>query len=271
MNMKKVLIAGVVVLFILVGYFFFGNDRSKGIWDDTVLPSQDLSQDTEEYAGNVFVTPISHATMVLSWGDIVIYNDPVGGSVAFEGMEEPDIVFVTDVHGDHLDIETLESVVTLQTALVVPQAVADQLPDSLSPQTVVLANGETVTQKGIFIQAMPMYNLPESDDSRHVKGRGNGYLLEREGIRVYIAGDTADIPEMRSLTEINFAFVPMNLPYTMDIESAADAVLDFKPHTVYPYHYRGQDGNSDIRAFKDIVQAGNPDINVVLLEWYPTR
>jgi L-ascorbate metabolism protein UlaG (beta-lactamase superfamily) len=113
-----------------------------------------------------------------------------------------------------------------------------------------------------------MYNLPESDDAYHTKGRGNGYVLDKNGTRVYVAGDTQGIPEMRALQNIDIAFVPMNLPFTMDVEEAADAVLEFKPKRVYPYHFRGREGLSDVNRFKELVNAGSEDIEVVLLDWY---
>jgi L-ascorbate metabolism protein UlaG (beta-lactamase superfamily) len=122
---------------------------------------------------------------------------------------------------------------------------------------------------GIDILAIPMYNLPESDDAKHVKGRGNGYLLNLAGKSIYISGDTADIPEMRNLNDIDIAFVCMNLPYTMDINQAASAVLDFKPKIVYPYHYRGRPEISDTEAFGKLVNAENKDIEVRLRNWYP--
>jgi L-ascorbate metabolism protein UlaG (beta-lactamase superfamily) len=102
----------------------------------------------------------------------------------------------------------------------------------------------------------------------HEKGRGNGYVLTLGMERIYISGDTEDIPEMRTLKNIDVAFVCMNLPYTMTVESAASAVLDFKPKKVYPYHYRGSDGKSDVDKFKTLVTEKNPDIKVLLLDWY---
>lgn len=113
-----------------------------------------------------------------------------------------------------------------------------------------------------------MYNLREEALKFHEKGRGNGYLLTINDERIYISGDTEDIPEMRNLTNIDKAFVCMNLPYTMPVESAADAVLDFKPKTVYPYHYRGTEGLSDVNHFKNIVNEKESSINVILLDWY---
>jgi L-ascorbate metabolism protein UlaG (beta-lactamase superfamily) len=139
-------------------------------------------------------------------------------------------------------------------------------------KVIALTNGSQTTQGNITIDAIPMYNLPASTtDPRHPKGRGNGYVLTIGGKKIYLSGDTQGIPEMRSLTGIDVAFVCMNLPYTMDISEAADAVLAFKPHIVYPYHYRGQGGLSDVAAFKAKVEAGDKNIEVRLRNWYPTK
>lgn len=116
-----------------------------------------------------------------------------------------------------------------------------------------------------------MYNLPENADSRHTKGRGNGYVINFGGKNVYISGDTEDILEMRHLKNIDVAFVCMNLPYTMDINQAASAVLEFKPKIVYPYHYRGQEGLADVNAFRQRVNEGNKNIEVRLVNWYPAK
>lgn len=223
----------------------------------------------DETSEEVEVNPISHATAVLNWGDTTIYLDPTGGADAFEGMNEPDLVLITDIHGDHMDAETLRGLNLQNTPIVVPQAVREQLPDDLQGEFVVLDNGETTQEQGITIEAIPMYNLREEAKQYHVKGRGNGYLLEKNGTRVYIAGDTEDIPEMRNLENIDIAFVPMNLPYTMPVDAAADAVVDFAPEKVYPYHYRGENGKADVERFKELVNQRNEDIEVVLAEWYP--
>lgn len=130
-------------------------------------------------------------------------------------------------------------------------------------------NGEEATKNGLKITAIPMYNITEGRLDKHVKGRGNGYVLEKDGYRVYISGDTEGIPEMRNLENIDKAFVCMNLPYTMDVEQAADAVVEFAPKEVIPYHYRGTNGLSDVEKFKTIVNETNPEIKVTLMEWYP--
>ena len=143
------------------------------------------------------------------------------------------------------------------------------LPVRLQAKCSLIANGEEVELDNVLIKGIPMYNLPESPDAFHPKGRGNGYELTMGGERIYISGDTQGIPEMRALKNIDVAFVCMNLPYTMDVDEAADAVVAFKPKVVYPYHYRGTDGFSDVKKFKALVQAKDPAIEVRLVDWYP--
>lgn len=219
--------------------------------------------------GDITIQPITHGSVVLKWEDQVIYVDPYGGGTLYEGLEAPTYILITDIHGDHLNLETLEAINTSGAQLVVPQAVKDQLPDELAAKAKVLGNGKDMRAAGFNIAAIPMYNLPESDKAMHTKGRGNGYVLTMGGKRVYFSGDTADIPEMRNLKNIDVAFVCMNLPYTMDINQAASAVLDFKPVIVYPYHYRGTEGLSDVEGFKSIVNKDDSNIEVRLKKWYP--
>lgn len=218
--------------------------------------------------GPLTIQPLNHATLALSWQGKAIYVDPTGGAKMFEGLAAPDLVLITDVHGDHLNPETLQAIDLSKARLIVPQAVADKLPESLKGKATVLGNGQTTTLMNISVAAIPMYNLPESADSRHSKGRGNGYVLTLGNKRIYISGDTSGIPEMRALKDIDIAFVCMNLPYTMDIKEAAAAVLDFKPGIVYPYHYRGQNGLSDTEAFRKLVNDKNKSIDVRLRDWY---
>jgi L-ascorbate metabolism protein UlaG (beta-lactamase superfamily) len=223
----------------------------------------------ETSKGALIIQPLLHATMALTWDNKTIYIDPYGGAKTFEGIAAPDLVLITDIHGDHLNMETLNAIDLTKASLVVPQAVADKLPDTLKDKAVVLNNNSTTIQLGISITAVPMYNFPEAADSRHTKGRGNGYVLDLGGKRLYVSGDTEDVPEMRALTDIDIAFVCMNLPFTMDINQASSAVLEFKPKIVYPFHYRGQGGLSDVEAFKKLVAAGGTTIEVRLRNWYP--
>lgn len=244
-------------------------EKKEEVVEEETMTSEVVTENSEEAMNQIEIMPISHATFVMNWDGQIIYVDPVGGAAAFEGMPEESIILVTDIHGDHLNAETLGSVRGENTDLIVPNAVNEKIKSGQS--ATVLNNGETITVQGIEITAIPMYNLTEGRLDKHVKGRGNGYVLEKNGYRVYISGDTEDIPEMRSLENIDKAFVCMNLPYTMDINQAASAVLDFTPKEVIPYHYRGTDGFQDVEKFKSMVNQKNENIEVTLMDWYPSK
>ncbi len=216
--------------------------------------------------GELTIQPITHATLVLGYAGKNFYIDPTGGAEAFKGLAAPAVIIVTDIHGDHYDQKTIDAINTANAVVVVPQAVADKMPASMDKQKlVILKNGDKTEQSGVSILAMPMYNMPDTPNAFHTKGRGNGYVLTVGGKKVYISGDTEDIPEMRALKNIDIAFVCMNLPYTMDVAQAAKGVLAFKPKIIYPYHYRGQ----DVNKFKSLVNAGDKKIDVRLRNWYP--
>lgn len=219
--------------------------------------------------GNLKIKPILHSSLVLTHMNKTIYVDPYGGAKLYKGLPSPDIVLITDIHGDHLNQQTLDSIDTSKSIFIVPEAVASKLPEKYNSKVVILKNGQGVHRLNYFIRALPMYNLPEEPDSKHPKGRGNGYLINVDDKSIYISGDTEDINEMRNLQNVDIAFVCMNLPYTMDINQAANAVLEFQPKIVYPFHYRGKDGYSDVKEFKNLVQSKNKNIDVRLREWYP--
>ena len=255
-----------IALFILIASFF--NCKQK----TTEAENTSMTNESAKIENAVNITPIEHATFVITYKDAVIYIDPVGGSEAFKGQPKPNLILVTDVHGDHLNVETLKA---FDAPVVAPQAAVDQMPTSANINSMVLNNGDTITMEigdaNITLEAIPMYNLREKALKFHPKGRGNGYVVTLGEDRIYISGDTEDIPEMRNLKDIDIALVCMNLPYTMTVDSAASAVLDFKPKKVYPYHYRGTSGLSDVSKFKTLVNNGNSKINVVQLDWYPNN
>lgn len=217
--------------------------------------------------GPLVIHPIEHATFVMEWNGKTIAVDPVGDVEAFADFPRPGLILITDIHGDHLSNETVAALAEPTTTVVAPGAVAEELSQGDRVQVKVLANGASTTWQGVTVEAIPMYNLDPQKQKFHPKGRGNGYIVTLGGKRVYIAGDTEDIPEMRALENIDVAFVCMNLPYTMDVAAAADAVLEFQPEIVIPYHYRGTDGMSDLGRFRSLV-ASNPDIEVRVLAWY---
>lgn len=220
-------------------------------------------------SGDIKVTPILHGTVVLEFQGKTIYVDPYGGASVFDGQNKPDIVLITDIHGDHHNQETLDGLDLSSAIIIAPKAVVDKLPDGSGKSIQIMNNGQTESFSDITISAIPMYNLPETADSRHPKGRGNGYIIELGGKKVYLSGDTEDIPEMRALDGIDVAFVCMNLPYTMDVDQAADAVSEFKPAIVYPYHFRGTGGLADVEKFKSTVNTNAPGVDVRLRNWYP--
>ena len=230
---------------------------------------QPRQQSNIQNENSLKIIPIEHATVILEWKNITIYIDPVGGVSTFEGQKHPDLILVTDIHGDHFSLETIQALNTTKAKIMVPQAVADKIPEVFTPQIDVLNNGESKRRYGINVEAIPMYNLRKEAKKFHEKGRGNGYVLNIGSQRLYFSGDTEDIPEMRTLQNIDKAFVCMNLPYTMTIESAADAVLEFKPKQVYPYHYRGRPNVSDVAKFKALIETASTEIEVVQLDWYP--
>lgn len=221
---------------------------------------------------NPKITPIQHATFVMTWDDQVFYIDPTGGKEAFGAQPAPDVILVTDIHGDHFNVETLEQVVD-SAQIIAPQAVFDKMPVDLQLKTELLNNSENLSINGFDISAIPMYNMTEERKNFHVKGRGNGYVVSKDDYDVYISGDTEDIPEMRNLENIDLAVICMNLPYTMDTEAAADATLEFKPNKVVPYHYRGRkDGEAfyhDVEGFRSMVNSKDANIEVELMDWYP--
>ena len=214
--------------------------------------------------GEITIHPVSHASFVMNTPGMVIYNDPVGGAAAYEGHPRPDLILISHEHGDHFDLETLNAIVGKQTRLVVNPAVHDMLPEELKAKATAIGNGESTTVGEVAIEAIPAHNTTPERMQYHPEGRDNGYLLSIDGRRVYIAGDTEDIPEMRALENIHIAFVPMNLPYTMDVDQAASAVAEFAPAYVYPYHYR----DSDPEAFASQVAEAEADIEVVMGPWY---
>lgn len=210
--------------------------------------------------GNLVIHPVTHASFVMEWDGKTIYVDPVGGARAYDGLQRPDLILITDIHGDHLDAPTLTGI-SSTAPIIAPAAVHEQLPAALQSRTFILGNDNNVDRLGINVAAIPMYNLTEDRLQFHDKGRGNGYVATFGGTRVYISGDTEDIPEMRELENIDVAFVCFNLPYTMTESQAASAINAFRPDIVYPYHYRG----SDLALFKSMIDDG---IEVREGKWY---
>ena len=230
--------------------------------------TEEKKKNQNKKEAQLIITPIQHGTAAFTYGDVTVFIDPTGNTASFKNFSAPTYVFITDIHGDHLSVKTLEALDLSKTSIIAPKAVADKIPEGIAKEIISMNNGEEKTFGVLKAEAIPMYNLREEALKFHTKGRGNGYVFTIDNQRIYFSGDTEDIPEMRALKNIDKAFICMNLPYTMTIESAADAVLEFKPKEVYPYHYRGTGGLSDVAKFKSLVNVGNSNIKVVQLNWY---
>ena len=215
--------------------------------------------------GALIVHPVNHASLVLGWGGKILYVDPVGGAARYADLPRADLILITHTHGDHLDATTILAVRTPTAPLVGPPSVCDQKSlSNLGENLVRMTNGETKVLLGASVEAVPAYNL---EKTFHRRGVDNGYVLTFGGKRVYISGDTQGTPELRQLRNIDLAFLCMNLPYTMTVAEAISATREFKPKVVYPYHYRGQGGMSDLAAFKAGAEKDRP-IEVRLRNWY---
>jgi L-ascorbate metabolism protein UlaG (beta-lactamase superfamily) len=220
----------------------------------------DQTQTFATSAGPVAITPINHASARITGGGDTIYIDPAKPA-KIEGMAPGGLILVTDIHGDHMDAADITALSNAQTVVIAPAAVQKTIT-----QAKVLANGESTAWRKWKITAVPMYNIVHNQPSGqpfHDKGRGNGYVLNYGGKNFYFAGDTEGTPEMRALKNIDVAFIPMNLPYTMTPAEAADAVKAFHPKVAIPYHYKGQ----DIAQFKAALEGSGIDVR--LLNWYP--
>jgi L-ascorbate metabolism protein UlaG (beta-lactamase superfamily) len=214
--------------------------------------------------GEITIQPIGHASFVMTVPGLVIYNDPIGGGERYAGQPAPDLILITHQHEDHYDPKTLAAIVKPGTKLVTNPAVHGMLPPDLKEKATAIGNGETTTVSGVKIEAVPAYNTTKDRLKYHPKGRDNGYVLSIDDKRVYIAGDTEDIPSMRGMKDIFIAFVPMNLPYTMTTDQAASAVAAFAPDYVYPYHYKG----TDPKDFAQKLAATGAKTKVVFGPWY---
>jgi L-ascorbate metabolism protein UlaG (beta-lactamase superfamily) len=194
---------------------------------------------------------IGHGTLMFTFNDIVIHVDPVGRYADYGELPKADLILITHEHGDHLDVGAVKQLNKPDTMIILTETCRDRLPDGI-----VLKNGESMDFGPIEIEAVPAYNL-DPETRFHPKGVGNGYILNLGGKRIYIAGDTENTPEMKALEDIDVAFLPMNRPYTMTPEMAADAARAFKPKILYPYHY----GDTDPQELVDLL-ADQPEIEV---------
>ena len=200
--------------------------------------------------GDLKMTFIAHGTLMFTYGEKVIHIDPVSMfGTDYSTLPKANLILVTHEHGDHLDPKAIQAISTDGTTLITNQTSAENLPNAA-----VMKNGDTKNVSGITIEAVPAYNVAHTRDNGepfHPKGTGNGYVIEFGGKRVYVGGDTENVPEMKNLKNIEVAFLPMNLPYTMTPEMVADAVSLFHPKILYPYHFGQTDTQQLVNLLRD--------------------
>ena len=199
-------------------------------------------------AGDLQITFIGHGTLMFAFGGKIIHVDPVSHEADYTKLPKADMIFITHEHGDHFDTKVLEMLRTDKTLLVLTETCAKQVQGGI-----VMKNGDTETVGGLKVEAVPAYNIVHMRSPGtpfHPKGIGNGYVITFGDKRVYVAGDTENTPEVKALKDIDIAFLPMNLPYTMTPEMVADAARAFKPRILYPYHY----GDTDTSKLVDLLK-----------------
>jgi L-ascorbate metabolism protein UlaG (beta-lactamase superfamily) len=221
--------------------------------------------DIETDNGDIVIQPVSDASLVLSYDSDVIHIDPVGGAHRYLAFNRPTMILVTNAHPAHFDLPTLSALAPMAKVIIAPKVVVDALPGELKARARLMNNGDAGTVNGLPIAAIAAYNTTPGRLTFNPKGVGNGYVLTLGDAKVYVAGDTEDIPEMRALTGIGIAFLPMILPETMSGAQAASAVQEFKPLMVYPYHY-GKDGKEPAKFAAAL--KGADGIQVRQLDWY---
>jgi L-ascorbate metabolism protein UlaG (beta-lactamase superfamily) len=199
--------------------------------------------------GDLVIRFLGHGSFFMAYGGKVIHVDPVSSEADYSALPKADLILITHDHYDHFDAKAVEAIQTPSTQIIGNADVGRALPGVL-----VMKNGDVRAVDGVKIEAVPAYNVQHMREPGlpfHPRGVGNGYIVTLGDTRLYIAGDTENIPEMKQLKKIDIAFLPMNLPYTMTPEMVADAAKAFKPAILYPYHYGETDPSKLVDLLKD--------------------
>jgi L-ascorbate metabolism protein UlaG (beta-lactamase superfamily) len=201
-------------------------------------------------SGELRMTFIGHGTLMFESGGLVVHVDPVGREADYTALPDADLVLITHAHGDHLDPDAVAEIRTDETVVIVSAACEGRIEGAQ-----VMDSGQSMTVAGLSIEAVPAYNIVHmrgEGQPYHPRGEGNGYVIGFDGRRVYVAGDTENTPEMKALSDIDVAFLPMNLPYTMTPEMVADAARALRPAILYPYHFGDTDTAELVRLLADV-------------------
>ncbi len=207
-------------------------------------------------SGNLVITFIGHGSLMFSVDKFIIHVDPYGKMADYSTLPDADLVLITHNHPDHLDTTALNLIRKKGTTIIGPQSIAGEVKDA-----VFIKNNESKVVKGIRIKAVPAYNIVhkrKNGQPFHPIGEGNGYIITLNGKKIYIAGDTENIPEMKQFQEIDIAFLPVNLPYTMTPEMASDAAKAVGPQILYPYHF----GDTDISKLTALLEDENIEVRI---------
>lgn len=199
-------------------------------------------------AGTVELHFIGHGSLMFKVNGTVIHIDPVSSVANYDFLPKADIILVTHEHGDHLDAELIGKIKKPGTLVLCNTTSAKTIPWAM-----VMQEGSRQELKGVVVEAVPAYNIVNErapGQPFHPKGQGLGYVLTIGGKKFYVAGDTENTPEMKGLKNIDVAFLPMNLPYTMTPEMVADAAKAFRPKILYPYHFGETDTNKIVEMMK---------------------
>jgi len=229
-----------IFLTILLMAFFAGGATAMDFEKDIITTAK----------GSLEVTFIGHGSMMFTYKGIVIQVDPFSRLADYASFPKANLILITHEHRDHLDAGALAAVRSNRTILILTETCATKISGGT-----VMKNGDVETVGGLTIEAIPAYNLVHMRGegvSYHPKGIGNGYVITFGDKRVYVAGDTENIPEMKNLKNIDYAFLPMNLPYTMTPEMVADAAKAFKPKVLFPYHFGDTDTTQLVELMKDM-------------------
>lgn len=227
-----------ITIILLMGFYSVVLNAQEHFAKDTIVTER----------GDLVISFIGHGTLYFTFNNKVVHIDPVDRYADYTKIPKADYIFVTHHHGDHFQSETVDMLLQNGTELFFTKICADKY----AGEGVVVANGETLSFTDFSVEVVPAYNVVhkrESGELYHPKGDGNGYVFTFGNKRVYVAGDTENFSEMNELHDIDIAFLPMNLPYTMTPEMVAEAVKVFKPKVLYPYHY----GNTDVNKLLDLL------------------
>ncbi|HAF27599.1 MAG TPA: metal-dependent hydrolase [Bacteroidales bacterium] len=215
--------------------------------------SQDLQTDKlETNSGEIEINFVKHASLFFEFDGKIIHIDPVLRMGNYENYPKADLILITHHHGDHMDLNAIDLIKKENTKIILTKK-CHELSENLS-EVIIMQNGDVLNINQLEIEAIPAYNMihkRESGEPYHPKGEGNGYIIKFGNKKVLVAGDTENIPEIKELKNIDIAFLPMNLPYTMTPEMVADAAKAFRPKVLYPYHYSNTDTSILIELLKN--------------------